>query len=70
VRGTDAMARGGLALLVVAVNGAMLLILDVVIGGPWSYVLAAVTTLWFVLLWYVFPSRVARRASRSRPDDG
>ena len=33
VRGADLMARGGLAMLLLAINGAVLLILDVVLGG-------------------------------------
>ncbi|MGH8868345.1 MAG: DUF6328 family protein [Actinomycetes bacterium] len=60
VIGTDRLARGGLALLVVAVNGAVLLILDVVIGGAVAYLLTAATTLWFVIFWYGVPLLVVR----------
>lgn len=64
----DIMARGGLVLLLVAVNAAVLLILDVVIGGPGAFVLAGVTTLWFLLIWYVLP--MVERERRSRRRDG
>lgn len=57
VRGADRMARGGLAMLLVAINGAMLLILDVVLEGWLPYALAAGVLVWFVLVWYVVPLR-------------
>lgn len=55
---SDLMARGGLAMLVVAINGGVLLILDVVLGRPASYVLSGLLLLVFVLLWYVVPRTV------------
>jgi hypothetical protein len=55
VRGGDLLARGGLALLLLGINGAVLLILDVVMQGPWAFVLAGLCFAWFVLVWYVFP---------------
>jgi hypothetical protein len=55
VRGADLMARGGLALLLLSVNGAVLLILDVVLSRPWPFVLAGLVTVWFVVVWYVVP---------------
>lgn len=58
VHGADAMARGGLALLLVAINGAVLLILDVVLAGSLPYVLAAGLTTWFLLVWLVLPMTV------------
>ena len=58
VRGSDLMARGGLAMLLVAINGTLLLILDVVLSGVLPFVLAWVITVWFLLVWYVLPLRV------------
>lgn len=64
VAGADLMARGGLAMLLVAINGAILLILDVALGGTWPFVISAVLVLWFVLIWYVVPL-TARERSRT-----
>lgn len=55
VRGADLMARGGLAMLLLAINGAVLLILDVVLGGWLPFVLSAALTTWFLLIWLVAP---------------
>jgi hypothetical protein len=55
VRGSDLLARGGLVMLLISINGAVLLILDVVLEGALPFVLAAATTAWFVLVWYVLP---------------
>jgi hypothetical protein len=55
VRGADVMARLGLVLLLLAINSAVLLILDVVIGGVIPFVLAGLVTAWFVVVWYVVP---------------
>jgi hypothetical protein len=63
VRGADLMARGGLAMLLLSVNGAVLLILDVVLSGPWPFVLAGLLTGWFVFVWSVVPL-TARERSR------
>jgi hypothetical protein len=49
------MARGGLAVLLLAINGAVLLILDVVVGGAWAGVLSGLCFVWFVAIWYVVP---------------
>lgn len=63
VRGADLMARGGLAMLLLAINGAVLLILDVVLTGPLPFVMSGAVALWFVLVWYVVP--LTARESRS-----
>lgn len=57
----DYMARGGLAMLLLGINGAVLLILDVVLGGALAVVLAVVSTCWFVFVWYVVPMRARER---------
>ena len=61
VRGADVMARGGLAMLLLAINGAVLLILDVVLTGPLPFVLSGLATAWFVLVWYVVPLTARER---------
>ena len=63
VRGADVMARMGLVLLLVAINGAVLLILDVVIGGAIPFVLAGLVTAWFVVVWYVVPFTARERSA-------
>jgi Family of unknown function (DUF6328) len=57
------MALGGLALLLVAINCAILLILDVVLDSPLAFVLTALTTAWFLVIWYVLPM-----TAREQPD--
>lgn len=55
LRTADRWARGGLALVLVAMVGAVLLVIDVVAGRWVAVVLAALTATWFVVLWYVIP---------------
>lgn len=62
VRGADLMARIGLVLLLLAINGAVLLILDVVIGGALPFVLGALITTWFLVVWYVVPLTARERS--------
>jgi hypothetical protein len=59
---SDQMVRAGLAVLVIAINGAILLVLDVVLGGWVPFLLAGVTTACFLLIWYVVP-----KTARERP---
>ena len=62
VTGADAMARGGLVMLLLAINGAVLLILDVALGGAWPFVISALLFTWFVVIWYVVPLTARERA--------
>jgi hypothetical protein len=62
VTGADAMARGGLVMLLLAINGAVLLILDVALGGAWPFVISALLFVWFVVVWYVVPLTARERA--------
>lgn len=55
VRGADAMARAGLVMLLLGINGAVLLILDVVLGGVLPFVLSGAAVVFFVLVWGVYP---------------
>jgi hypothetical protein len=61
VAGADVMARGGLVMLLLAINGAVLLILDVALGGTWPFVISAALVAWFVLIWYVVPLTARER---------
>lgn len=63
VIGADFMARAGLAMLLLAINGAVLLILDVILTGPLPYVLAGSIFGWFLVLWYVIPYTTRERKS-------
>ncbi|WP_431783536.1 DUF6328 family protein [Streptomyces chumphonensis] len=55
----------GLFLLLCTVTCALLLILRVVLGGPWAVGIVAVVFSWFVLCWFVLP---AWARSRRRSD--
>ena len=57
----DTMVRAGLVALLIAINGAVLMVVDVVLGGWLPFLLAGVTTLWFVLVWYVVPMTTRER---------
>jgi hypothetical protein len=59
------LALGGLVALFLAMVGAVLLILDVVLGNALAIVLTAVISLWFLLLWFVLPL-----PARNSGDDG
>jgi hypothetical protein len=61
VRAADLMVRAGLVALLIAINSAVLLIVDVVLGGWLPFLLAGLTTLWFVLIWYVVPMTTRER---------
>jgi hypothetical protein len=55
------MARGGLVMLLLAINGAVLLILDVLLEGPLAFVLSGLAIALFVLIWYVVPITARER---------
>lgn len=65
VRGADVLARAGLVMLLLGINGAVLLILDVVLGGVLAFVLSGASVLFFLLVWGVYPMTV-----RGRPERG
>jgi hypothetical protein len=64
VDSTNRLALGGLAMLLVAMVGSVLLILDLALGGVAAAVLAAVVAAWFIGFWVVLP--LARREPRER----
>jgi hypothetical protein len=55
VRSAHRMASGGLAFLVVAMVGAVMLVLDVVHGRVLAVTGSLVAGIWFTLLWAVLP---------------
>jgi hypothetical protein len=61
VEATNRLAIGGLVLLLLAVCGAVLLILDVVVGTRAAVVGTSGVALWFVIFWYVIPLRMRRQ---------
>jgi Family of unknown function (DUF6328) len=61
VKATHRLATGGLVLLLLAVCGAVLLILDVVLGTRPAIIGVSGVALWFVIFWYVIPLRVRRQ---------
>jgi Family of unknown function (DUF6328) len=59
------LASIGLAYLLVAMVGAILLVTDFVLGRGWGLALTAAATCWFVVLWAVLPWR-----ARGTPEPG
>jgi Family of unknown function (DUF6328) len=62
VQTASRLAQAGLAALLVAMIGAVFLVLDVVAGLGWAIGLGIVITLLFLMLWYVLPKAI--RAKR------
>lgn len=54
------LARAGLVFLALALNGAVLLLLDVVLGWTWAIAITCVSALLFAGLWFVLPSSLRR----------
>jgi hypothetical protein len=61
-------ATAGLAFLVAAIAGGLLLALDVALTRPWAIAIVAVVLVWFVVFWYVIPVFV--RSSHRRTGRG
>jgi len=67
VDAANRLALGGLVLLFVAMTGAVLLILDVVLGPRAAGVLTGVLAAWFVAFWLVLP--MLSREHPTEPDE-
>jgi hypothetical protein len=65
VTAANRMAKFGLAFLLIAIGGSVLLVTDVVLGGKWAAALTACIVVFMVAIWYVLP--LIRRLSSSRP---
>ena len=57
------MASGGMMFLVLALNGGVLLALDVVLSRPVALVVVAIVLAWFLGFWYVLPAYVRRTSA-------
>lgn len=66
VRSAHRMASSGLAFLLVAMVGSVLLVADVVVGRAGAIAAAGATAAWFLLLWFILP--LARRAGSEDPE--
>lgn len=55
VTATNRFAASGLVLLMCALVSALLLILDVVVGSPWSVWITLAISTWFGMWWYGLP---------------
>jgi hypothetical protein len=60
VRTASMLAQAGLGVLLVAMIGAVFLVLDVVAGLGWAVGLGVAITLLFLALWYVLPKVIRR----------
>jgi MFS family permease len=60
VQTASMLAQAGLGALLVAMIGAVFLVLDVVAGLGWAVGLGVVITLVFLTLWYVLPKVIRR----------
>jgi hypothetical protein len=65
VSSTNRLTGIGLVMLALAMNAAILLIVDVVVGRPAGIVAAVLGVGCFAVLWYVLPSRRARSGDPS-----
>jgi hypothetical protein len=54
------MAAGGLAFLIVAISGGLLLALDVVVPRPAAFAIVGIVLAWFLFFWYAVPLWVRR----------
>jgi hypothetical protein len=55
VRSAHRMASGGLAFLLVAMVGSVLLVTDFVLGRTAALIVGPATAVWFIMLWGVLP---------------
>lgn len=70
VRTASRLAQAGLGALLVAMIGAVFMVLHVVAGLGWAAVLGVLLVTLYVLLWYALPKAIRRRegpASQGRP---
>jgi Family of unknown function (DUF6328) len=70
VQASDRMAIGGIACLLVAIVGSVLLVSDVILEAlPAAYVAAGVAG-WLLIFWYVIPLAVRRRPAAPGSEGG
>lgn len=61
VRWSSRLAQAGLAFLLIAMVGAVFLVLDVVAGVSWAAALAAAVLALYLVLWYILPKFIRAR---------
>ena len=61
VRMASTLAQAGLGALLVAIIGAVFLVLDVVAGLGWATALVVVITVLYLALWYMLPKLIRAR---------
>jgi hypothetical protein len=54
------MTSAGLIFLTLAINGGILLAIDVVLDRRWAIIAVTVVLLWFIIFWYVIPTWIRR----------
>lgn len=64
------LANGGLALLVIAMSGGVLLAIDAVLSRTAAIVIVAIVLAWFVGFWYLLPEYVRRTSASRGPRPG
>ncbi|MEV6414105.1 DUF6328 family protein [Kribbella sp. NPDC051718] len=57
------MTSAGLVILLVAISGGLLLVLDVVLNRTTAIIIVAAVLAWFVAFWYVLPAWVRRSSA-------
>jgi O-antigen/teichoic acid export membrane protein len=70
VRTASALAQAGLGALLVAIIGAVFLVLDVVAGMGWATGLGVVITVLYLALWYMLPKLIRRRITPDTEAEG
>ena len=70
VRTASTLAQAGLGALLVAIIGAVFLVLDVVAGLGWALGLAVVITLLYLALWYMLPKLIRARITPDSEAEG
>jgi O-antigen/teichoic acid export membrane protein len=70
VRTASTLAQAGLGALLVAIIGAMFLVLDVVADLGWATGIAVVVTALYLVLWYMLPKLIRARSTPESETEG
>jgi uncharacterized RDD family membrane protein YckC len=57
------MTVAGLVILIVAISGGLLLVLDVVLNRTTAMIIVAIVVAWFVGFWYILPAWIRRSSA-------
>jgi Family of unknown function (DUF6328) len=69
IRIANQLAHGGMAILVLALAGGVLLATDIVLSRTTAITIASAVVLWFLLFWYALPTYVRRTGRADDRDD-